>query len=97
MAEYEALINVTAKRELQSLPDRLEEQLHETILEVCETESPTEHPKVTHLTGTPGMFRIRVGDARAICKLDKPRVWIWRIGLRERVYSDIDDLSKQVA
>jgi len=63
----------------------------QTIKDVCEHRQPTEHPRTKHLEGQEGKFRIRVGELRAVCELDKPLLKIYIINYRNGVYDSIDE------
>jgi len=47
---------------------------------------------VKHLAGQDNAFRIRAGEIRAVGVLDKPMIKIVKIGRRNGVYADIDEM-----
>jgi len=85
---YKPVLHEQADAELKQLTD----QERDVIKDVCETRSPTTHEKVKHLAGQDGAFRIRAGQIRAVGVLDKPMIKIVKIGHRNGVYSDIDEM-----
>jgi len=97
MVSYNPVLHTTAERELHELDDADRERLTETLKDVAETRSPTTHEKTKQLEGQSGLFRVRVGNIRAICKLRKPELRILRIGHRQNVYDVIDELEDRRA
>lgn len=93
MPQYDPLIEVSARRDLNGLPPEERETLRRVLKDVAATEQPTHHPKVKPLSGFREVFRVRVSDARAVCKLDKPYLLILRVDKRSCVYDDIDELD----
>jgi len=90
MVSYHPVLHTTAERELHELDDSDRERLTETLKDVAETRSPTTHEKTKQLEGQSGLFRVRVGNIRAICKLQKPNLLVVKIGHRSSVYERID-------
>jgi mRNA-degrading endonuclease RelE of RelBE toxin-antitoxin system len=95
MPRYEPVLHPNAKRELDTLPDGLRERLTGTLKEVAETRQPTSHTSAKMLEGQPGLFRVRVGDARAICELSKPELQILACQRRADVYDGIDEIDER--
>lgn len=95
MPQYDLVCHPTAKRELDSLPPEMQTQVRERLADVAATEQPTSHEKVKHLKGTTGLFRVRIGDVRAVCELSKPELQVLRIGKRNGVYDVIDDIREE--
>jgi len=93
MVTYKPLIDRSARRNLHSLPREERNDLRETLKDVARREEPTHHPKVKQLEGQPGLFRVRVGGVRAVCSLQKPYLYILKVGERSTVYNDIDDIE----
>ncbi len=89
---YKPVLHESADRELQQLTDQERDKISSVIMNVCETRSPTTHEKVKHLAGQDDAFRIRVGEIRAVGVLDKPMIKILKIGTRDKVYADIDEM-----
>jgi len=66
-------------------PDALRDTLHE----VARCREPTTHEKTQSLRNAQlpsGLFRVRVGDWRAVCRLDKPRLEVICVAHRDEVY-----------
>jgi len=96
MVSYDILIEVSARRSLNALPREDREPLRTVLKDVARTEQPSHHPKAKPLQGFSQIFRVRVGDARAVLKLDKPSLLILRVGKRRTIYNDIDELDVTV-
>jgi len=96
MVSYDILIEVSARRSLNALPRKERESLRTVLKDVAQTKQPSHHPKAKPLQGFSEIFRVRVGDARAVCKLDKPNLLVLRVGKRRTVYNDIDELDSDV-
>jgi len=94
MVSYRPLIEVSAQGDLYDLPREDRSDLRRTLKDVAATKQPTHHPKAKQLEGQPGLFRVRVGNVRAICELEKPNLLIRRVGERKTVYEDIDELTQ---
>jgi len=87
MSEYDLVARPGARRTLSGdgPPDALRDTLHE----VAGNRDPTEHEKTAPLRSSQlpeGLFRVRVGDWRAVCRLDKPRLELICVARREEVY-----------
>jgi len=93
MVSYDILIEVSARRSLNALPREDRESLRTVLKDVARTEQPSHHPKAKPLQGFSQIFRVRVGDARAVCSLQKPHLYILKVGQRSTVYNDIDDVE----
>jgi len=93
MPQYDPLIEVSAERDLYALPSEERDALRSVLKDVAERKEPSSHPKTKSLEGQPGLFRVRVGDVRAICALQKPRLYILKVGKRNGVYESVDDLE----
>jgi len=92
MSEYELVARPGARRTLSGdgPPDALRDVLHE----VAECREPTTHEKTQSLRNSQfpsGLFRVRVGDWRAICRLDKPRLEVICVAHRDEVYERVRD------
>jgi len=66
MVGYRPTIHRSAKRELAQLPDSGSDRLTSAIADVAQEREPSGHEKAEALEGQPGLFRVRVGDYRAI-------------------------------
>ena len=97
MPSYEPTIHRTAKRELDALDTDEREQLTDAIVDVSGHRKPTEHSSVTILEGQDGLYRLRVGDLRAVLQLDKPELKVLRVGHRANVYDMIDEIDERRA
>ena len=97
MVRYETAIHTTAKRELDDLDADARDRLTDAIVKVAEHRKPTEHSSVTILEGQDGLYRLRVGDLRAVLQLDKPTLRVLTCGRRASVYDDIDEVCERRA
>ena len=97
MPQYQIQLHPTAKDELDNLPDEEKDKLTDLLKQVSKTREPTAHAKASHLKGQKELFRVRANDARAVCKLDKPNLTVYRVGMRENVYDILDDIEERLA
>jgi len=97
MASYQITLHPTAKRELNTLTSNERDRLTDALTDVAGEREPTSHPKTKSLEGQPGLFRVRVGDVRAVCTLQKPELRILRVGYRSDVYEIIDEIDDRRA
>ena len=97
MVRYTTTIHTTAKRELDDLDDDERERLTDAIVDVAEHRQPTQHSSVTILEGQDGLYRLRVGDLRAVLQLDQPELKVLRVGHRANVYDVIDEIDDRRA
>ena len=97
MVSYQLAIHTTAKRELDALSDAERERLTNTIADVAECRKPTAHASTRMLEGQDGLYRVRVGDLRAVLELDKPTLRVLTCGRRANVYDDIDEVCDRRA
>lgn len=92
MPQYNLQIHTTAKRELNDLASNERERLTDAIADVATHRKVTEHPSVRLLEGQDGLYRLRVGDLRAVLQLDRPALRVLRVGRRNGVYEQIDEI-----
>ena len=97
MVRYETSIHTTAKRELNDLDADERDRLTDAIVEGAEHRKPTDHSSVRILEGQDGLYRLRVGDLRAVLQLDKPTLRVLTCGRRASVYDDIDEVCERRA
>ena len=95
MVRYDITIHTTAKRELQDLEPQDRERLTDVIADVAAHKEPTAHEKVRPLEGQSGLFRVRVGDVRAVLELAKPELRTLTVGKRDSVYRAIDTIHER--
>lgn len=96
MVAYDPILHVKAQRELNTLPSEDRARITSLIKDVAEEREPTTHPRARHLEGQQGLFRLREGDVRAICALSKPNLAVLKIGERDSVYENIDDVDERL-
>jgi len=93
MPRYDPLIKVSAQRELYSLPREERNALRRVLKNVARKEQPSHHAKAKSMAGFGDLFRVRVGDVRAVCVLRSPHLLILRCGKRNGMYDDIDEIE----
>ena len=91
MPSYQIQLRTAAQDSLESLRDDIKTDVINFIESIAQTQEVTQHQGVRNLKGT-DYFRGRVGDIRVIAELDKPHLLIHKIGHRNKVYRDLDDL-----
>jgi mRNA-degrading endonuclease RelE of RelBE toxin-antitoxin system len=95
MVSYDIVLHPSAEDEYQSLKPERQGQLKSVLQDVAATRAPSEHSKIRHMEGQPGLLRLRVGDTRAIIELSQPQLRVLKIGNRDTVYQDIDTVVKK--
>ncbi len=96
MPQYDLAIHHSAERELDNLPTEKRSQLIDELRTVATYEQPSGYARAKHLSGQDKLFRVRSGDVRAICKLDKPHIRIIKVGERDGVYDDVDEIDDRL-
>lgn len=96
VAQYKPVLHVKAERELNELDESDRSRLTSLIHDVCSEREPTQHSRARHLEGQEDLFRLREGDVRAICALDKPELKVICVGKRDSVYENIDDVDQRL-
>lgn len=90
-ASYRIQPHPGAERECQKLDDDHDiDGLAHRINAAAARPQPTAHPEAKILKGDSRFFRIRCGDIRAICHLDKPRLLVLLVEERGTVYDRLD-------
>lgn len=72
-----------AVRDLRKLGEELSAQVRDALAEFT---PGTRHPQVTALKNAKGVFRMRVGEYRAIFEMDGGTVTVTRVRHRKEVY-----------
>jgi mRNA-degrading endonuclease RelE of RelBE toxin-antitoxin system len=93
-AAYRLRLHKTAEKELQDMPKPARDDLTDLLRDLQATESPTTHQKIKHLQGVGDLFRLRSGEYRAVCRLDKPHLLVLTVGHRSHVYDGINQLKQ---
>jgi mRNA interferase RelE/StbE len=68
-AKWDCEIAPPAQRELKRLPDDLRVKLLSKVVSLCE--DPANFPQTMKLKGSPGRFRLRVGDYRVVYTINE--------------------------
>lgn len=87
---YDLELHRGARRELYDLPVDARDTLTDAILAAGAQRQPATHDAVKKLRDATGLYRVRAGDYRAVCTLDKPTWYVLCIDERERVYDRLD-------
>lgn len=96
--KYQLQVAQEAIDNLHSLPADDQMRVESILDEVAKNEKPTDHPKVKVLNNNQPekLYKIRIGDHRAVAQLDKPLLKILRFDRRSKVYESINDLYEQL-
>jgi mRNA-degrading endonuclease RelE of RelBE toxin-antitoxin system len=95
VTQYQLQIHTTAKRELTALESAERERLTDEIADVATHRKPTNHPSVRLLEGQDGLYRVRVGDLRAVLFLNKPELIVAKVGKRKDIYENIKQINNK--
>lgn len=92
--QYRLQVSQEAIDNLHSLPADDQIRVEGILDQVAKNEKPTEHPKVQVLQNNQSekLYKIRIGDHRAVARLEKPMLQILRFDKRENVYDGINKL-----
>lgn len=80
--------------ELADVPSDVRERITDAVREAAALEGPSHHPKIRCLAGHRDLYRLRVGDYRAILDTDLGRVRVLKVAHRQDAYTD--DALQQV-
>jgi mRNA-degrading endonuclease RelE of RelBE toxin-antitoxin system len=94
MVEYDVVVHHDAKKVINNLPPNDKHRVTQAIKDVAGTRQPTNHSKCQIMQNDRGekVYKIRVGDYRAIAQLDKPELQVLKVSTRQGAYRDVDDL-----
>jgi Cytotoxic translational repressor of toxin-antitoxin stability system len=95
VTSYNVRLHPSANEELTDLPGDTRDRMTDTLHEVAGNRSPTQHTRVKQMQG-PDLYRVRVGEYRAVLSLDKPDLLVLRIGERATVYREQGDIGKRL-
>lgn len=93
---YDVRCHRDARHELDQVPEEPRQALVDLAYDAATFREPSSHPNAELLNGRGGLFRLRAGDYRAICGLDKPAVVLVAAGRRETVYDGLDDARNRL-
>lgn len=95
MPHYTIQLHTSAKRQLDALDRHVYNRITSVLTEISHCEKPTSHEKCTNLKGQ-DVYKIRVGDYRVLCKLQKPELKVLKIDRRNTVYQNVDEFLDRV-
>jgi mRNA-degrading endonuclease RelE of RelBE toxin-antitoxin system len=95
VTSYTIRLHPRANEELDNLPEDTHDRMTDTLQEVARNRAPTQHTRVKQMQG-PDLYRVRVGQYRAVVSLQKPELLILRIGERGTVYREEGDIGKRL-
>jgi mRNA-degrading endonuclease RelE of RelBE toxin-antitoxin system len=95
VTSYNVKIHPTANEEINELPTDTRQRMTDTLQEVAGNRSPTDHNRVKQMQG-PDLYRVRVGEYRAVVSLDKPDLLVVRVGKRATVFREEADLGARI-
>lgn len=96
MPQYNIRVHTSAERELDGLIDEQRERLVDELAAVARTRQPTSHESARLLEGQSDLFRVRVGAVRAVCVLEKPDLFVLKVGHRDGVYDGVDSVQDRL-
>ena len=92
---WKLVVHEAAERELASVTGEAGDELTDRLRDLKEREQPTEAPYVDHLSDHDDLFRVRVENHRAICRLAKPHLQVLLIARRQRVYDKLNTAKRR--
>lgn len=83
-----------ANRVLRELPETDRERITETLKAISESRKLTDHPKCKVLNNnySETLYKLKVGEYRALLELQKPDLRVLKLGKRQGFYDDIDGI-----
>jgi len=90
MPSYQIRLHQKAEKNLRNAPERVTTVLQE----IASERQPTNHPKCSILSNNQreNLYKIKIGQWRAIGKLEKPHLNIIKLGQRQGMYDNIEEL-----
>jgi mRNA-degrading endonuclease RelE of RelBE toxin-antitoxin system len=95
---YQLQVAQGALENLHSLPSDDQMRVESILDEVSKNEKPTDHPKVKVLNNNQPekLYKIRIGNYRAIARLESPVLQILKFDKRKHVYQNINQLYESL-
>ena len=85
---YSIILHESAQNELDTIPAQARSTLKTKIQEASQHKQPSDHSCAKPLRNTDGLFRLREGDYRCLCKLETPHLMVLAVGEREGFYEE---------
>jgi mRNA-degrading endonuclease RelE of RelBE toxin-antitoxin system len=94
MPNYQITLHRDAKTTLSGFTAERRDRITDIITEVSERRKPTDHPKCKVLNNNhpETLYKVRVGDYRVLCQLNKPELQVLKIGERNGFYNDSEKI-----
>lgn len=86
---WNVVIHRSAERELGSVTGPAGDELTDRLKQLKYYEEPTQAAYVKQLEDHDDLFRVRIDNYRAICRLQPPQLQIVAVGTRSRIYDKI--------
>lgn len=87
---WDVVIHRSAERELGNVTDETGDELTDQLKQLKYYEQPTEAAYVKHLEDHEDLFRVRVDNYRAICRLAPPQLQVVAVAPRSKIYRKLD-------
>ena len=94
-AQYQLVIHRAAQKELAGVTGDTSSELLTKLKSLKVLPNPLDQDYCEQLTNHENIFRVKVGNYRALCTLDKPTVYVLLIAPRARVYDRIDTAKER--
>jgi len=96
MPQYDIQIHPKAHSFLESHPEK--NRLTSVLQSVASERKPTDHSKCTILSNNQreNIYKIRIGNYRAIAVLEKPNLNILKIEQRQGAYDNIEEVYAEL-
>jgi mRNA-degrading endonuclease RelE of RelBE toxin-antitoxin system len=95
-AHYQLTTTPNTKTSLQDLPQDPRERLTTVLEEVSRERRPCEHSKCSLLENQSDVYKVKVGDWRALLRLRKPELRVLRVGHRQNFYRGIEEPGRDL-
>lgn len=93
--QYEIVVHRSAENELAGVTGDAGDELTSRLKQLTYHEQPTECAYVKQLSDHGDLFRVRIEDYRAICRLDKPEIQVLAVDTRSRAYDKIETAKRR--
>lgn len=98
-AQYDLQVHQQALSNIRDLDPDTENRVESTLLQVSKTREVASHEKVEQMQNHQDvkLYKIRVGDYRALAYLDRPTLQILQFGHRNGFYDSVDEVCDRLA
>jgi mRNA-degrading endonuclease RelE of RelBE toxin-antitoxin system len=95
-AHYELTTTQSVRNDLQGLPDDPRSRLTEVLEEISGERRPCQHSKCSLLENQSDVYKVKVGEYRALLRLKKPELRVLRVGHRQNFYRGIEEPARDL-